>query len=512
MFIIFDYTRKIRKAMIMEKKKQARQAKKEEMAKKEETKKKNTDFPKDMEQLEKYLKEYFHESSDVIILPIQTKKEKAIILFIDGLVNTDLVDRDILKPLLDDNFTGDVLNSITVNQKEAVTDLIEAIDKVLNGNTAIFYTQSPEIICADIRGWDKRGIETPDSESSIRGSKEGFTETLRTNTAMLRRRIKSPDLVMVNFVIGKQTRTNVTIAYIDKIVNENVLKRLKDKLAKIDTDSILDSGYIDQYIEDNPYNPIATVGSTQKPDKLAGMILEGRIAIFCDCTPHVLYVPTLFIENLQVQEDYYSRVIISSILRFIRLMALLISILLPGFFISLVTYNQEMIPEVFLITLVSARSKIPLPAGAEMFFMLVMFELLRESGTRLPRPIGSAISIVGALIIGETAVSAGIVGAPAVIILGLTAVCSFIIPSLTEFMILYRFFFLFLGGVMGLIGISAGVVIMLTHLVSTSSLGVPILSAFSKEELRDTIPRQPLRNMVYRPDEISGENRIRRRR
>jgi len=323
---------------------------------------------------------------------------------------------------------------------------------------------------------------------------------------MLRRKIRTPKLIIESMVIGRQSNTPIAIAYVEGIVNKDVLTELKTRLARVDTDAILESGNIEQYITENTLSPVSGIGITVKPDVTAARILEGRVAILCDGTPHVLTIPSLFVENIQTSEDYYNGVLLATIQRMLRVLGLFISVMLPGLAVAIITYNQEMMPAVFLVSLISSTQKTPLPAGAELFFLILMFELLREAGTRLPKTVGSAVTIVGALIIGEAAVNAGIVSAPAVIIVAITAVTSFIIPNLTEFTLVYRLLFLLLGSTMGLIGISAGAVIMLTQLISTYSFGIPILSSFSKNEMKDALIRFPLWSMKYRPSSIAKDN------
>jgi spore germination protein KA len=221
-------------------------------------------------------------------------------------------------------------------------------------------------------------------------------------------------------------------------------------------------------------------------------------------------VPELFIENFQTAEDYYNRTVLSSTIRLLRALGLFITVFLPGIAVAVFTYDQEMIPPEFLTTVITATQRTPMPIGAEVFLLVLLFELLREAGTRLPKAVGSAITIVGSLIIGDAAVSAGIVGAPTVIIVALTAVTSFIVPNLQEFTIIYRFILLFLGGTMGLVGIGTGLVVMLTQLSSTETFGIPILSAFSKEEMKDSLVRMPMRWMKFRPPSIAKDN-VRRR-
>lgn len=252
--------------------------------------------------------------------------------------------------------------------------------------------------------------------------------------------------------------------YIDGIVNQDVLKELKRRMSEIDTDSVLESGHIEQYIEDNPLSPFSCMGVTQKPDIVAERILEGRVAVLCDGTPHVLTIPEMFMENIHTGEDYYNRTLFSTIIRILRVIGLLITVMLPGIYIAVTTFSQEMLPSVFLNNIITSSQKTPMPAAAEIFLMILLFELLKEAGTRLPRAVGSAITIVGSLIIGDAAVNAGIVSAPMVIVVALTAVTGFILPNLSEFIIIYRLVFLLLGGTMGLVGIGSGIFIMLTQL------------------------------------------------
>lgn len=464
--------------------------------------------PLEICECETLLKKLFFNSSDVIANVFETQENKAMIVYIDGLTNKDMTDRDILKPLKSSEFRGDVALSITA-PTIIVNNISAACTEIVNGNVAIFYENSHKIFVVDFKQWDKRAIAEPDSETVTRGPKEGFTENIRTNTVLIRRKIRNPGLVFENMILGRQTNTQVSLVYVNGIVNRDVLQELKSRLSKIDVDSILESGHIEQYIDHNTFSPISGVGVTQKPDNLAARILEGRVGILCDGTPHVLTVPELFIDNLHTNEDYYSRTLQIAIIRMLRIIGLLIGILLPGLAIAFITYNPETIPPSFLTHLITSTQKTPLPAAAEAFFLILMFELLRESGIRLPKTIGSAITIVGSLIIGEAAVNAGIVGAPMVIIIALTAVSSFIVPNLAEFILIYRLFFLLLGATMGLIGIGWGVFIMLSQLISTKSFGIPILSSFSKNEMKDSVLRFPLGSLKFRPWSIAKDNRRR---
>lgn len=462
-------------------------------------------MPHEISECETLLRNKFFNSSDVIIDVFETPKDKAMIVYIDGLTNKDITDRDVIKPLKSPDFKGDVALAITARYR-IVDDITAAVVEIANGNVAVFYENCGKIFVVDLKQWEKRSVEPPDSETVTRGPKEGFTENIRTNTALIRRKIRNPALVFENMILGRQTNTQISLVYVNGIVNQDVLKELKLRLSKVDVDSILESGHIEQFIDHNTFSPISGIGVTQKPDIAAARILEGRVGVLCDGTPHVLMVPELFMDNLHTSEDYYSRTLQSTIIRMIRVIGLFIGTLLPGLSVAFMTYNPETIPPVFLTQLIKSTQKTPLPAAAEAFFLILMFELLRESGTRMPKTIGSAITIVGSLIIGEAAVNASIVGAPMVIIIALTAVSSFIMANLAEFILIYRLFFLLLGATMGLIGIGTGMVIMLAQLISTESFGIPILSSFSKNEMEDSVLRFPLWSMKFRPTSIAKDN------
>ncbi|MDD4716457.1 MAG: spore germination protein [Oscillospiraceae bacterium] len=459
-------------------------------------------IPQTISDCQELVQSTFFHSSDLVTQVFDTKLGKILIVYIDGLLNKDLLNRDVVTPLKSDSFDGNIPNCIKTPFTTA-NDFDSCVSSITNSNILVFYENSGIAYIVDIKAWDKRSVEQPDAESVIRGPKEGFTECLRTNTSLIRRKIKNPALVFEDLQLGRQTNTTISLVYIHGIVNRRILKDIKEQLSKIDIDAVLESGYIEDFLDPNKFSPVSSIGLTQKPDVAASKILEGRVGILCDGTPHVLTIPELFIENIHTSEDYYARIPGASVLRALRLIGLFIGILLPGLSVAIFTFHQEMIQSSFLSHLILSTQKTPLPVSLEAFFLILMFELLREAGTRLPKTVGSAITIVGSLIIGEAAVNAGIVGAPMVIIIALTAVASFIVPNLSEFIMLYRYFFLFLGSVMGLVGIGAGVMILLTQLASTESFGVPILSIKS---LKDSIVRFPFQSMKYRPRSIAKDN------
>lgn len=453
-------------------------------------------------------------------------RTKALICWIDGLANREKIDRGIIKPLTsnfsimdhsENPYTGNLLK-LSVEQmiqmsgiKEACS-MDEVLGCILSGQTALFIDGCPTALIMGTEGWEGRAITEPNTETVIRGPREGFTETLRTNTSLIRRKIKNPNLVFKTFVLGTQTRTLVCIGYIEGVANPDVVEEVRQRLNRIETDAILESGYIEQYIEDHPFSLFSTIGNSEKPDVVVAKMLEGRVAVLCDGTPFVLTVPRLFIENFQIGEDYYTRPFIATFLRMLRLLSFCISLLTPALYVAIETYHQEMIPTVLLVSMAASHEGIPFPAALEAIMMVVIFELIRESGIRLPRAVGQAVSIVGALVIGQAAVEAGLVSAPMVIVVAITGITSFIISPLYDFVVLGRLMLIFFGSILGLYGISACMIVMIAHLCSLRSFGTPFLTPLTPvvwKDLKDTFIRVPLWMMKSRPVSVQPENAIR---
>lgn len=313
-------------------------------------------------------------------------------------------------------------------------------------------------------------------------------------------------------VIGRKTLTSVCIAYIQGVANPTVVEEVKRRLDALDIDSVLDTGYLEQYIEDSPMSIFPTMSYTEKPDVAAGRVLEGRIAIIADGSPFVLTVPKLFIESFQTSEDYYVRPLYATASRILRFMAYVIAAFAPSIYIALTTFHQELIPTTLLNTIAASREGTPFPAFIEALIMVFAYEILREAGVRLPRPVGSAISIVGALIMGDAAVSAGIVGAPMVITIAITAVAGFVVPEQTESAAFMRLISMIAAAFLGGYGIAIVFLGMLIHLASLKSFGVPYFTAvtYSRDQ-EDIFVRMPLWMMRERPADIAEGDMTRRR-
>ncbi|WP_110955517.1 spore germination protein [Anaerosinus massiliensis] len=466
------------------------------------------------------IKDIFKDCSDIIIREFKagTKQELDVfVVMIDGLVETRLVNENLIKALLLSRLPIHKSNALPVIETSIlpVTSikktnyLNEAVDAVLSGDTMLFIDGSEVAIIASIRGWESRNVEEPDTEAVVRGPRQGFIETLRNNTALLRRYIKTPNLKTESIDIGTQTKTEICVMYIKGIANEKIVQEVKRRLSRIEIDSILESGYIEAFIEDAPYSPFPTVGNSEKPDVVSGKLLEGRIAILVDGTPFVLTVPYLFVEAFQSSEDYYLRPYYTNFIRPMRWLAFYISTFLPALYVAITTFHQEILPPPLLLSIAAAQEGTPFPSVIEAILMQIIYEILKEAGVRLPRPIGQAISIVGALVIGEAAVSAGLIGAPMVVIVALTAIASFVVPSLGDVNVLARLGLLILSGFAGLYGVIMGFVFALIHQCSLRSFGVPYMSPiapFNLSGMKDVFIRVPWWTMISRPNSLDGEN------
>lgn len=480
---------------------------------------------KSLDQNLDFIKWSLGESQDIKVHEFVFDEERqfwGVLIYIDGLVNTSQVTESILKPIVsnkeiymsfgDDLTISEIRRSIlysgSIIESSSFSQILYGC---LSGNTVMLLNGFSKALIMNTGMWEKRNVSEPQTESVVRGPREGFTEDFRTNTSLLRRRIKSPKLRMEHMTIGHKTATDVCIAYIEGVARPEIIELLRTRLNNINVDAILDSGYIEEYIEESPFSIFSTVGYSEKPDVIASKILEGRIAIISDGSPFVLTVPMLFIESFQTAEDYYVRTFYASITRLMRILCFFIAIFAVPGFIAFSTFHQELIPTTLLFTIANAREGTPFPALFEALIMVISFEILREAGLRLPRPVGQAISIVGALVMGDAAVSAGIVGAPMVITVAITAVASFIIPSQADSISILRIIMMILASFLGGFGIAIGFLGMLVQLAKMTSFGVPYFGAvmFSRDQ-QDSFIRAPLWMMRERPKDIAYEDKKRK--
>lgn len=491
-----------------------------------EIKKKIDHVPKSTKEVKNRLNEMFTECNDFVIREIiigEEKQIKILIAFLNGMIDKEMVNDSIMKPMLSSVSLSKeehdihsskvvsiikekVLSSCQVNE---VKDFRKSIEAILSGETIIYIDGCKIALSIDTQGYPLRNVEPPQGEKVIRGPHEGFVESVNVNISLMRRKIKNPKLKFELVQLGEQTKTDVYIAYIKGIVNDDIVDAVKRRLKRINTDAILESRYVEAFIEDAPLSFFPTVGSTERPDTVAGKILEGRVAILCDGTPCVLTVPYLFVESLQTSADYYSRWYYSSLIRILTIVGLVMSVTLPAFYIAFVGFHQDVIPYKLLLTITASREGMPLSPLVEAMFMGLVFELLIEAGVRMPGPIGQTISIVGALVLGDAVVKAGLVSTPMIIISALTAISSFIVPGLREAMPFFRILMIIVANILGFMGMMLTAIFLVLHMCTLRSFGVPYLAPFAPlngMDLKDTFIKVPLWDMVTRPRVLTWEN------
>ncbi len=457
-----------------------------------------------------YLKVQYNSliNSDIIFRPfvinIFGKNYNALLLGIDGMISSQLVNNFLLRPLMETNSNANktqyTKNGIEFKKikKTNVEDYI--FDKLMPQNVVKKFTKFSEISksvnsgdCAlfvdslsiafviDVKGFESRGIDTPKNEIVVRGSQEAFVEKLRTNTSILRRLINSSELIIENSSVGTVSKTSVAVCYMKNIANSSLVEEVKYRLNNIDVDYIVSSGNVEQLIQDNSEVAFPQLISTERPDKAVNHLLEGRVVIIVNGSPYCLIAPGVFIDFLSSPEDLNLKHQYANLLKIIRFIATFISLFLPGIYVAIMNYHTELVPTALLFTIAASRNSVPFPVIFEILLMEVSFELIREAGLRIPTPIGPTIGIIGALVLGEAAVSANIVSPVLIIIVALTGICSFAIPdfSLNFTFRIYKFLYIFLGYIAGLFGIAIGIFVQITLLCNLRSFGASYLAPYA---------------------------------
>ncbi len=437
----------------------------------------------------------------------------------DGLVDSKIINNNIIKPLILSKVSLkkgeqiDVLmhQVISINQVKKTTQWKEIIESVTYGDSILFIDGEAGALILNSKSFSTRGITEPSNEKILLGPREGFCEALMTNLSMVKRKIRNNDLKMKFQSFGVRTHTQICICYLDNIVNKKVLEELYRRLETINIDGVLDSHYITEFIQDSKLSPLNTIGYTERPDVVVGKLLEGRIALFVDGSPVVLTLPYLFIENFQSNEDYYLNYYYASLGRILRIFGFILSVTLPAFYLLTVAFNQEVYPTTLLINMVRERTGAPLPAVVELIVMLILFEILKETGMRIPAGIGQALSIVGAIVVGQAAVAAKLVAAPMLIVVALTAISGFLVPKMNASIIYGRTLLILLSSTFGLLGFFIGSSMILTHLLNLHSFGIPQIISMDNmkyQEVKDTFIRGPWWKMIKRPSSLT-ENKKR---
>ena len=436
------------------------------------------------------------------------------IVFSDGMVSSSIINDSILRPLMQGGklpkgpdrmkqLTGAV---VEINESELTGEFSKIVGAVSYGDTILFADGCSEAAILNTKSFPLRSVAEPDSEKNLSGPREGFNESIMQNISMLRRRARTPDLKIRSLTLGKRTQTSVMVCYLGQVVHQGALKEVMERLSKIDIDGVLDSNYVTELIREHRFSLFRTVGYTERPDVVVGRLLEGRIAILVDGTPTALTLPYLFVENFQASEDYYLSFYYTSFSRILRMLGFFMTIAVPGAYIAIGSFQTEMLPTSLLINITAERQSVPLPAAVEAFVMLITFDILRETGVRMPTNIGQALSIVGALVIGQAAVAAKLVAAPMIIVVAITGITNLLVPKLNAPVIYIRLFVLILSSMFGFFGFTMALSVVLIHLISMTSFGVPSLTLdgdLKMGRVKDVAVRAPWWDMITRPELLS---------
>lgn len=459
---------------------------------------------------------------------ISGSQEKAGIVYISSMVDKFMVNQHILTPLMLDSYRGksrpklrsryrlddirsSLLTSMDLKETEQMPDVVEG---VLKGNTVFFLDGAATALIIDTKGFKQRSISTPETEISVRGTKSGFVEDIVTNFSLLRRFLATPDLRYESFTLGRVSRTEVRLAWIEGIANPKIIEEARRRINRIDIDCVFGVGMIAELIEDTPSYIWPQYRLTERPDVLAANLAEGRFCIFCNGTPYVMLAPVFFSQDLQTVDDYAEKAIMGSFFRIVRQVAFWISLIGSGFYLSLVSYHPSLIPPTLAIRIAQGRHGVPFPTVVEMLLMTVIIDVLREAGVRLPKAVGAAVGILGAVIIGQAAVSAGFVSPAMIIVVAISAISNFAIPTteLANGVRLVNYVFIVLSGLMGIFGLTLGGICVLWRLMTQRSFGIPVFYPIAPREtygLKDTLVRLPLWTLHRRPSLLAPENQIR---
>lgn len=453
---------------------------------------------------------------DIIYFDFTVNNTPATIIYVESLSDKTAIGKQVITPLssyANDISAKEILKTLTLPEGEILSSYEKCTHKIVGGDAVVFIDGIDKGIAVGTKKPASRPVAEPPTSSILKGPREGFVENIQTNMSLIRARLHSKDLCYEKFTVGKYSNTTVAVVYISGVANKKIVDIVKEKIQNISIDGVIDSSYVIKMISSHKTSLFKEVGTTEKPDILSAKLLEGKVGIIVDGSPIILTVPFLFVEDFQSSEDYYINNYRANISRIIRLGAVLVAIYLPAFFVAAQLFHLQLIPLNFLLTIVGSIKGIPLSPSVEMFFTLFIFETLNEASIRMPRYVGIAMSVVGALVLGETAVNAGIVSTPTIMIVALSGICLYTVPDMTETLSVLRLLFLIIGGSFGGYGIILTSVALLTYLSAFESFTVPYLSPYSPlilNDLQDGLTVDFLANTKRRPISFKSPNKIRK--
>lgn len=488
-------------------------------------------------ELAQKLKTMYDENSQIKTMQFNVQDKEVDVFYIEQIIDKKLLVSGVILPLskTDENNTDnktpeqsqnvknakinsksdkidEILSKITLPSKEQIQNEEIALQKILDGAVVVVVEDSA--FAYPLFAAEKRGLAEPPTSRVVKGPREGFVEDIGTNLGLVRKRIKSATLKIEDIFVGEKTHTKISLVYLEDVAKPEVVSEVKDRLNQIDIDAIIDSYYIESFLEGKKIKFFRRVGNTEKPDVFSSKVLEGRVGLLVDGSPIALTVPFILMEDLQSPEDYYTIPTFATFARIMRFMGLIFAILVPGIFVALQSFNYRILPINFLITLLSSIEGLSVPPLVEILIVLFLFEIITEASLQMPNSLGMALSIIGALALGNTAVDAGIISPPSIVIVAISSVALYIIPNQIAETRMLRLLFTMIGGIVGLYGIVTAFIILTTYLSKIDSFGVPYLSPLApsvKADKKDAFIKGSVQDMITRPKLIAGKNKTRQK-
>ena len=458
------------------------------------------------------IKKQLNNNPDILVREIIVSNKKISMIFLKSTIDKMLLVQSIISPLIDykgevtlDNLKNEVLKVIEI-EKVTKKDFVK---NVIRNKVLLFVEGENDALCLDVEYFPTRQPAEPPTSPTIQGPREGFTESVKTTIALIRKQLPTKHLIIKNYFVGELTHTQITMFYLDNLADKKLIKKIETKIKKINTDAILDSHYIINYLSDRPNSLFEQFGLTEKPDIVTAKILEGRVAIAVDGSPIVITIPFMIMEDLQNSNDYYTNSHYTSFIRFIRALGIIMATVVPGVYLSFRLYHYKVVPLKYILTINATTQNLPFTPFIEMLFILILFQMLYEVSLRLPRYLGLATSIVGALVLGDTGVQAGLISSPGIIVIALSLISMYTIPNQAPQLSILRFIFLMIGGTLGLFGIIGGMVYFINYLNTMNEFDTPNLAPYSpriKNDLQDALTRQPISKMKTRPKVIKNKD------
>ena len=467
-----------------------------------------------MEIIEK-LKKELNNNPDVLVREVKVSSKNISMIFLKSTTDKNLFVHSVISPLLD--YKGEVTLDNLKNEVLKVSEIEEIeekdfLEKILKNKVLLFVDGETQALCLDLELIPTRQPEEPPTSPTIQGPREGFTESIKTTISLIRKQIPSEHLVIKNFFVGEISHTQVSLFYLDNIADKKIVKKIEKKIKKINIDGILDAHYIVEFITERPNSLFEQYGSTEKPDIVTAKLLEGRIAIAVDGSPIVITLPFLIFEDLQNSNDYYTNAHYTTLMRYIRALGIIMATVVPGVYLSLRLYHYKVVPLKYILTINATTQNLPFTPFIELLFILILFQMLYEVSLRLPRYLGIATSIVGALVLGDTGVQAGLISPPGIIVIALSLISVYTVPNQAPQLTILRFLFLMIGGTLGLLGIVGAMIYFVNYLNTMNDFDTPNLAPYSPRvanDLKDAIHRSPITEMKKRPGSIPNKDNYR---